>query len=257
MAGWDSESIDADYELYDVDESSYQDLKQDPFLTVTYMDRSGLSGSSMNSQLSTGSYPEQNYVASPITPSYGSPGSDEGQTRRSPQYETFQNGFLSPDAAMLSRESSTGTSTRRSPQYETSQNGFLSPDAAMLSRESSRGTLTPRSPQYETSQNGFLSTDAAMLSRESSTGTSTRRSPQYETSQNGFLSPDAAMLSRESSTGTSALYDIERHGDPRIEWPMYYDFIVTETDAYFRLQPDYKPTVNYPRIRTFEKVIIM
>jgi len=84
----------------------------------------------------------------------------------------------------------------------------------------------------------------------------TRRSSQYESSQNGFRSPDTAVPSRESSAGFSNLFNIEKDGDPRIKWDMYYNFVVTKTEAYYQLQPGYLPTVNYPEIRKSEKLIV-
>jgi hypothetical protein len=43
------------------------------------------------------------------------------------------------------------------------------------------------------------------------------------------------------------LFDIEKDGDPRISWYMYYDFVVTKNEAFFQLQPGYLPTKIYPR----------
>ena len=73
-------------------------------------------------------------------------------------------------------------------------------------------------------------------------------SPQSEgdlTPQYDYLSPDTAAPSREPSERVF-LFDIERYGDPRIEWIMYYDFIVTKSEAYYQLQPGYLPTKKYP-----------
>jgi hypothetical protein len=158
--GWSYPIIDAEFD-YDVE--SPKELKQDPFLAAPDMDRSTLSGSSMGSRRSTGSYPEQNYVTTPLSSSYGSPMSEEGLTRRSSQFEFCQN---------------------------------------------------------------------------------------------GYLSSDTAVLSRESSAGSSNLWNIEKYGDPRIGWQMYYDFKVTKTEAYYQLQPGYLPTVNYPSIRKSEKLMV-
>jgi hypothetical protein len=64
---------------------------------------------------------------------------------------------------------------------------------------------------------------------------------------NSWLSPETA--SRPS-------FNIERDGDPRIEWFMYYDFIVTKTEAYYQLKPDYLATDKYPTRVTQENVIM-
>jgi hypothetical protein len=157
---WGYSEIDVEFEC---DVTSPEELNQDLFLAAPYMDRNTLSSSSIGSRRSTGSYPEQNYVTTPLSSSYGSPRSEEGLTRRS---------------------------------------------------------------------------------------------SQYESSQNGFLSPDTTVLSREFSAGSSNLFNIEKDGDPRIEWFMYYDFIVTKTEAYYQLQPGHLPTVNYPPIRKSEKLIV-
>lgn len=50
------------------------------------------------------------------------------------------------------------------------------------------------------------------------------------------------------------LFDIEKDGDPRISWYMYYDFVVTKNDAFFQLQPGYLPTESYPRRQKSEPV---
>ena len=49
----------------------------------------------------------------------------------------------------------------------------------------------------------------------------------------------------------------EPGSDPMRDLEKYYNFIVTKTDAYYRLRPSYKPLVNRPSVRPFEKVIIM
>jgi peptide-N4-(N-acetyl-beta-glucosaminyl)asparagine amidase len=42
------------------------------------------------------------------------------------------------------------------------------------------------------------------------------------------------------------LFNIEKDGDPRIHWELYYDFIVTKTEIFFQLQPGYLPTNKFP-----------
>jgi hypothetical protein len=74
-------------------------------------------------------------------------------------------------------------------------------------------------------------------------------SPQSEgglTPQYSYLSLDTPAPSREPSA-VAPLFNIERDGDPRINWVMYYDFIVTKNEAYYQLQPGYLPTEKYPR----------
>jgi hypothetical protein len=41
-------------------------------------------------------------------------------------------------------------------------------------------------------------------------------------------------------------FDIEKHGDPRISWFLYYDFVVTKSEAYYELQPGYLASKNFP-----------
>ena len=73
-------------------------------------------------------------------------------------------------------------------------------------------------------------------------------SPQSEgdlTPQYNYLSLDTAAPSKEPNS-VVPLFNIERDGDPRIKWVMYYDFIVTKNEAYYKLQPGYLPTEKYP-----------
>jgi hypothetical protein len=51
-------------------------------------------------------------------------------------------------------------------------------------------------------------------------------------------------------------FNIERDGDPRISWIMYYDFVVTKTEAFYNLQPGYVATANYPSRVKSEKVMM-
>ena len=41
-------------------------------------------------------------------------------------------------------------------------------------------------------------------------------------------------------------FNIEEQGDPRIFWIMYYEFVVTKTEAFYKLLPGYIPTEKYP-----------
>jgi hypothetical protein len=75
------------------------------------------------------------------------------------------------------------------------------------------------------------------------------------TPQISYFSPKTAEPSGEPSTGLPQ-FNIEKDGDPRIPWRMYYDFIVTKAEAYFQLQPDYIPTDKYPPCVPSEKVIV-
>jgi hypothetical protein len=47
----------------------------------------------------------------------------------------------------------------------------------------------------------------------------------------------------------SALFNIEKDGDPAINWEMYYDFYVDKEGAYYKLQDGYLPTEKYPAKR--------
>lgn len=69
--------------------------------------------------------------------------------------------------------------------------------------------------------------------------------------QNARLPPATRKPSVEVT-----LFDIEKDGDPRIFWYMYYDFIVTKNEAYFQLQPGYLPTESFPRRRKSEPVLM-
>jgi hypothetical protein len=69
------------------------------------------------------------------------------------------------------------------------------------------------------------------------------------------LSPVSAAPSPEPSLELPT-FDIEKYGDPKIAWHMYYDFVVTKTEAYYELIPGYLVTDKYPiRIKS-EKVIM-
>lgn len=50
-------------------------------------------------------------------------------------------------------------------------------------------------------------------------------------------------------------FNIEKDGDSRISWIIYYDFIVTKTEAFYQLQPGYLPTASYPSRRNAEEII--
>jgi hypothetical protein len=58
-----------------------------------------------------------------------------------------------------------------------------------------------------------------------------------------------------SSSGLP-LFNIEKDGDPMIEWFMYYDFAVTKDEAYYQLQPGYLPTEKFPSRVKSEKVMM-
>jgi hypothetical protein len=82
-------------------------------------------------------------------------------------------------------------------------------------------------------------------------------SPQSEgglTPQYSSLSLETVAPSRELGA-TVTLFNIEKDGDPRINWVMYYDFIVTKNEAYHELQPGYLPTEKYPSRIPSKKMI--
>jgi hypothetical protein len=73
-------------------------------------------------------------------------------------------------------------------------------------------------------------------------------SPTSEDDQRGPFTVDLAteeanMHFREDRL---PLFDIEKDGDPRIAWEMYYDFKVDGSDAYYELQPAYLATPRFP-----------
>jgi hypothetical protein len=71
--------------------------------------------------------------------------------------------------------------------------------------------------------------------------------------QNAAMSRLPTQEARKASIEIT-LFDIEKDGDPRISWFMYYDFVVTKNDAFFQLQPGYLPTETYPRSKKSELV---
>ena len=48
-------------------------------------------------------------------------------------------------------------------------------------------------------------------------------------------------------------FNIEKQGNPKISWFMYYNFVETETEAFYKLQPGYISTKNYPPRIKMEK----
>lgn len=84
-----------------------------------------------------------------------------------------------------------------------------------------------------------------------------------------YMSPPTASLSASTAQDTGpvepsnpvdetglSLFNIERDGLPYIKWFMYYDFIVTKSEAYYQLQPGYLPTENYPTRVKSEKTMM-
>jgi len=71
--------------------------------------------------------------------------------------------------------------------------------------------------------------------------------------QNAAMARLPTQETRKASVEVT-LFDIEKDGDPRISWYMYYDFIVTKNEAYYQLQPGYLPTEIYPRRQKSEPV---
>jgi hypothetical protein len=71
--------------------------------------------------------------------------------------------------------------------------------------------------------------------------------------QNAAMSHLTPQGTRKASVEVR-LFDIEKDGDSRISWYMYYDFIVTKNEAYYQLQPGYLPTEKYPRRQKSEPV---
>jgi hypothetical protein len=74
--------------------------------------------------------------------------------------------------------------------------------------------------------------------------------------RHGFRDEQPANSWLSLETAAHPLFNIERDGDPRIEWFMYYDFTVTKTEAYYQLKPGYLATDKYPT-RFTQKNIIM
>jgi hypothetical protein len=73
--------------------------------------------------------------------------------------------------------------------------------------------------------------------------------------QNAAMSRLPPQEPRKASVEVT-LFDIEKDGDPRITWYMYYDFVVTKNEAYHQLQPGYLPTEKYPRRKKSEPVMM-
>lgn len=138
-----------------------------------------------------------------------------------------------------------------SPEEQT-QDQFLAPDMDR-SRFSGPSTESHHSLGSYSVQSHVESPPSSSWSILSGEGL-TRRGSQYESPQNSNLSPETAAPSRESSTGLP-LFNIERDGDPRIEWVRYYDFVVTKAEAFYQLQPGYLATDKYPSRVPSENVI--
>jgi hypothetical protein len=64
--------------------------------------------------------------------------------------------------------------------------------------------------------------------------------------------PEIALLFRQPSPEIP-LFNIEEDGDPRISPIMYYDFVVTKKEAFYKLQPGYLPTEKFPTRKEVEK----
>lgn len=140
-----------------------------------------------------------------------------------------------------------------SPEEELDQTQFLAPnmDRSKLSSSSMDSGISGGSfldPNYAASP-------LSSLGSPPSEGDFTRRRSYNEQTQNSFLSPERVTLSRQSSEALP-IFNIERDGNPDIQWFMYYDFIVTKAEAYYQLQPSYLPTAKYPTRINSEKVIM-
>lgn len=107
------------------------------------------------------------------------------------------------------------------------------------------------------SQNSGSRTSLDLFEDLSYLSLSSSKSSSFPPASNGDTVQGAAPATSSDITFTEpTLFNIERDGNPSIEWFMYYDFIVTKAEAYYQLQPGYLPTVNYPSIRQPEKVIM-
>lgn len=89
--------------------------------------------------------------------------------------------------------------------------------------------------------------------------------PSYGSPSDGFTTPKlsssyyitspsyvSSTPSEANSQGNSQVdetlppFDPAKEGDPRISWQMYYDFMVTKTEAYWKLKPGYVVSERYP-----------
>jgi hypothetical protein len=130
------------------------------------------------------------------------------------------------------------------------QNQYLAPpmDRSLgsgSSMESRRSMGSYQDPDYAASP-------SSLYSSPPSDGGLMRRGSNYEP-QNSYLSLETEAISREPRAELP-LFNIEKDGDPDIQWYMYYDFKVTKTEAYYQLQKDYIPTDKYPARVKSEKV---
>jgi hypothetical protein len=89
--------------------------------------------------------------------------------------------------------------------------------------------------------------------RVTSRFSSTHPRTNIEQPQSSFISPTTASLSQDSGA-EPPLFNIERDGDPNIKWVTYYDFMVSNTDAYYQLQQGYLPSDKYPLLVKAGKV---
>jgi hypothetical protein len=102
---------------------------------------------------------------------------------------------------------------------------------------------------------------SSYASSEASDEGSTRRESVYDYSQTSSTLdlmaeyPDPEALPPDLSSEL-LLFNIEKDGDPQIHWKMYYEFVVTKTEAYYQLLEGYLVTDNYPLRINSERVIM-
>ena len=82
----------------------------------------------------------------------------------------------------------------------------------------------------------------------------TSRKSMYEHTQT-FSTPEPAAGSSDLSSKL-LLFNIEQDGNPETHWKMYYEFVVTKTEAYCQLLESYLVTDNYPLRINSERVIM-
>lgn len=81
----------------------------------------------------------------------------------------------------------------------------------------------------------------------------------YDQFLDNSLSSEQVMLLREITKNAQQCptpFDIEKHGDPRINPRFYYEFVVKKNEAYFLLQPFYIPSKKFPLKIPYEIEIV-
>jgi hypothetical protein len=125
---------------------------------------------------------------------------------------------------------------------------------SLYGSEGSRGTQQPNifEDDLEASEYGDKPIE---LSPSVGTSTLEEGRTSNEAAKNNSQNTLASLIWAPLYRGPLPTFSIEKDGDSRISWVMYYDFVVTKTEAFYELQPGYLPTASYPSRRNAEEII--